>query len=275
LREFASKLHGESYVKHFLYNNLYEVTRFLCKALKKDNVYPVAHEEVREIAIRLASFLRQKKGDFLRDLQEYAKYYAVEQASKLNNRQKETLDKFIAADATDEKSIDSNLFRNLCQALNCFKDLNILSSSDEQALKCASEGICLLLWHTMKVYGFFSSEQSMQEKARLMRICLSNQIECDCRGTILIQKGFVQLRMGEIKSSDIGGAVRQLKLRLLTFYRAAKILETKFGNDPINDDNSILIGDIYVPSDAEGNLPEYVDQMPNHRPPVSIYLFRV
>ncbi len=91
----------------------------------------------------------------------------------------------------------------------------------------------------------------------------------------MIQKGFVQLRMGEIKSNDIGGAVSQLKLRLLAFYNAAKILENEFGSDAIIDDNSLLIGDIYVPSDAEGNLPDDVDLLPSHRPPVSIYLFRV
>jgi hypothetical protein len=41
------------------------------------------------------------------------------------------------------------------EILNRSNNLNILSSSDEDALECASsEGICLPLWHTMNVYGF-------------------------------------------------------------------------------------------------------------------------
>ncbi len=57
LREFALKLHGDCYAKHFLYINLYEVARFLSKSLKNNNLKLVA---VRRMAIRLASFLRQE-----------------------------------------------------------------------------------------------------------------------------------------------------------------------------------------------------------------------
>jgi hypothetical protein len=61
----------------------------------------------------------------------------------------------LLADITDEKSIDSDFFKRVCHMLNCLNNLNILSSCDEEVLKCTSEGICLLLWHTMNVYGFF------------------------------------------------------------------------------------------------------------------------
>jgi hypothetical protein len=60
--------------------------------------------------------------------------------------------------------------------------------------------------------------------------------------------------MSEIKSKDRCGAMKQLKLRLLKFYTTAKILESELGDDPINDNNSLLIGDIYVPEDVVGNL---------------------